>query len=235
MALEKLSLLFALSVLLYISATPPNSAPSHKEISKYPRGDHLSGRTAAVSKTLTLSFIFCEILVIISTHYPTNVFAEMTMATLMRTSSHEFHLPATTPIFVVGFFLTLCGAYVRWSSYRALGLLFTFELSIRDQHKLITTGPYSIVRHPSYTGAVSTCTGILLCVFGPGSWIFECGWLDLLSIKILVVLVTAAHTTMVFLLLSRMGPEDKMMRKEFGLQWDEWAKNVSYKLVPGIF
>ncbi|KAE9384451.1 hypothetical protein BT96DRAFT_929272 [Gymnopus androsaceus JB14] len=60
----------------------------------------------------------------------------MAMAILVWTSSHKSHAPSTTPVFLVGFFLTLCGACVRWSSYRTLGPLFTFELSIRDQHKL---------------------------------------------------------------------------------------------------
>ncbi|KAE9389463.1 hypothetical protein BT96DRAFT_773830, partial [Gymnopus androsaceus JB14] len=231
----KLPLLLALSIFYYITRTPPNPPASHKEISKYPPGDHFSRRTTAVSKTLPLSFIFCEILVIISIHYPTSVFAESTMTALVRTSSHNFHAPTTTPIFLVGFFLTVCGACVRWSSYHALGPFFTFELSIHDEHKLITRGPYSVVRHPSYVGSLCVFAGILFCIFGPGSWIYECGWWDLVSVKIFAMFVTAVHMTTVFLLLSRMGTEDKMMRKEFGLQWDEWAKNVPYKLVPGIF
>jgi len=238
MALDKLPLLLALSAFYYVALTPPNPPASRKEISKYPPGDHMSGRAvslAAALKTLLLTFIFCEMMVIISTHYTTTVFAEMIMTTLVRTSSHKFHAPATTPIFLVGFFLTLCGACVRWFSYRALGPLFTFEVSIHDQHKLITTGPYSIVRHPSYIGSVCVYTGILLCVFGSGSWIYECGWWDLVSVKIFAMFVTAISASFVSLLLSRMGAEDKMMQKEFGPQWDAWAKNVPYKLVPGIF
>ncbi|CAF4350854.1 unnamed protein product, partial [Rotaria sordida] len=31
-----------------------------------------------------------------------------------------------------------------------LGAFFTFELTIRSTHKLIKTGPYAYVRHPSY-------------------------------------------------------------------------------------
>jgi len=243
MALDKLPLLFALSVSYYIAITPPNPPASHEEISKYPLGERTPAPVAslvAALKTLLLTFIFCEIIVIVSTHYATtgSVFAEMTMTSLVRTSTHDsFHTPspATTPIFLAGFFLTLCGACVRWASYRALGPLFTFELSIRDQHKLITTGPYSIVRHPSYMGSLTFIPGILLCVLGPGSWIYECGWLDLVSVKIFAVLVTAAQAIFVLFIPSRMDNEDRMMQKEFGQQWDKWAKKVPYKLVPGIF
>lgn len=171
-------------------------------------------------------------MVIISTHYTTGGFSETTTATFTRNSSHA---PSITPVFLVGCFLTLCGGYIRWSCYQALGSLFTFEVSIRDQHKLITTGPYSVVRHPGYIGSLCAYTGILLCVFGPGSWIFECGWWDLLAVKIFAVVAVAFKASVVTLLLSRIGTEDKMMRKEFGSQWDEWAKHVPYKLVPGIF
>ncbi|KAE9400514.1 hypothetical protein BT96DRAFT_975224 [Gymnopus androsaceus JB14] len=238
MSLEKLPFLLVLSIFYYIALTPPNPPASREEISKYPPGDRLSGRAFSLvvaEKALLLTFILCEIMVIISTHYATSVFAEMTMNTLVRISNHELHAPTITPIFLVGFFLTLCGAWVRWSSYRALGRLFTFGLSIRDKHKLITTGPYSIVRHPSYIGSLCVHTGIFLCVFGPGSWIYECGWWNLGSIKILAMLVAAISASILSVLFNRMGLEDKMMQKEFGPQWDVWAKNVPYKLLPGIF
>ncbi|KAE9398752.1 hypothetical protein BT96DRAFT_720202 [Gymnopus androsaceus JB14] len=236
MALEKIPLLLVVAIFHYIVVTSPNSAPPPEEMSKYPPGDRLSGGITfslwAVLKALILSSIFCEIAVIIATHYTTGVFSEITIAALVRKAS--FHGPAITPIFLVGFLLTLCGGYVRWSCYRALGPLFTFEVSIREQHKLITTGPYSIVRHPAYIGSLCAYTGILLCTFGPGSWIFECGWLDLLPVKIFAVFATLFKAGVLSLLLGRMGTEDKMMQKEFGPQWDQWAKNVPYKLVPGI-
>lgn len=41
---------------------------------------------------------------------------------------------------------------VRLASYHSLGQLFTFELSIQDKHKLVTSGPYNIVRHPRSVG-----------------------------------------------------------------------------------
>jgi protein-S-isoprenylcysteine O-methyltransferase Ste14 len=64
-------------------------------------------------------------------------------------------------LFLLGTFLTGLGGYIRYSCYRELGRLFTFEMSIRKDHKLVTSGPYSIVRHPGYTGAVLTVVGII--------------------------------------------------------------------------
>ncbi|KAE9392226.1 hypothetical protein BT96DRAFT_967460 [Gymnopus androsaceus JB14] len=205
MALEKVPLLLAASIMYYIAATPPNPPPSQKEISKYPPGDHLSIRG-------------------IPTPWAIGKFVETALDILVQNSNpHTKHAPAITPIFLVGFFLCLCGGCIRWLSYRALGRLFTFEVSIRDQHRLVKDGPYSVVRHPSYTGSICTCTGLVLCLFGPGSWLFECGWLELLAVQVFAVIATALHAA-----------EDKMMQKEFGRKWDEWAKAVPYKLIPGI-
>ncbi|KAG1813694.1 uncharacterized protein BJ212DRAFT_1275182 [Suillus subaureus] len=36
---------------------------------------------------------------------------------------------------------------------------FTFHLSVRNEHTLVTTGPYSVVCHPSYLGALSQSIG----------------------------------------------------------------------------
>ena len=44
-----------------------------------------------------------------------------------------------------------CHAVLLLSPIRALGRLFRFELAILPGHKLIKHGPYSVVRHPSYT------------------------------------------------------------------------------------
>jgi len=236
MALEKLPFLPALYIGYYITMTAPNPPPSRKEISKNPSVDRVSDGTILplfkVAKALLLPVILCETTVIISSHFATSMFAETALNDLVRIPSST---PAITPIFLIGFLLCLCGAYVRLSSYRALGRLFTFEVSIRDQHKLITTYPYSIVRHPAYISLIAPLTGIILCLFGPGSWVFECGWFELLTVKIFAVIIAAVHAYIIYVVLARMDNEDKMMKREFGGQWDEWAKDVPYKLVPGIF
>jgi len=35
-------------------------------------------------------------------------------------------------------------------------------MSIRNNHKLVTSGPYAIVRHPGYTGVMLVVIGMLL-------------------------------------------------------------------------
>ncbi|KAM5531771.1 hypothetical protein V8D89_014541 [Ganoderma adspersum] len=50
-------------------------------------------------------------------------------------------------------------------------VFFTFEVIIKDDHKLITSGPYSYVRHPSYTGILCLTTGAYLMHFGAGGYV----------------------------------------------------------------
>lgn len=74
-----------------------------------------------------------------------------------------------TPLFFLGVLMTTMGAYIRWLCYRALGEMFTFEMSIRRDHRLVVDGPYRVVRHPGYTGILMTVTGIIMMYASPVS------------------------------------------------------------------
>ncbi len=55
--------------------------------------------------------------------------------------------------FFLGMAMIVGGILFRAMAVRYLGKYFTATVQIRADHNLITSGPYSIVRHPSYTGA----------------------------------------------------------------------------------
>ncbi|KAL4077844.1 hypothetical protein J3A83DRAFT_1678213 [Scleroderma citrinum] len=57
----------------------------------------------------------------------------------------------------IGCCLIAIGSLLRPFCYRVLGRL---ELSIRNEHKLIKSGPYAIVQHPSYLGIMSLFLGL---------------------------------------------------------------------------
>jgi len=68
-----------------------------------------------------------------------------------------------TPLLsIIGAFMVTVGGLIRLECYRRLGRMFTFEMSIRKEHILVTSGPYGVVRHPGYTGALLAIGGMLL-------------------------------------------------------------------------
>ncbi|KAH0834074.1 hypothetical protein J3R83DRAFT_11358 [Lanmaoa asiatica] len=174
-----------------------------------------------------------------------------------HTPSHLAHLgssslTAFTPTFLTGAILTLTGILLRAHCFYTLGPRFTFELSIRPSHTLVTQGVYGVVRHPSYTAVVAVVVGWLLCAFDPrGSVVAVCmGWVQASngsgdgsgdgSGNVMVAgLLACAWTTVLgmwyALLSTRMNKEDAMLEKNFEEEWRAWARRVPYRLVPGVY
>lgn len=76
-----------------------------------------------------------------------------------------FHLDATAAIalYGVGLALFVAGLALRWYAMRYLGRLFTFDVAVAADHRVIDTGPYRLVRHPAYTGSLLGFIGLGLC------------------------------------------------------------------------
>ncbi|KAF8973010.1 hypothetical protein BDZ97DRAFT_1778756 [Flammula alnicola] len=131
--------------------------------------------------------------------------------------------------------MTSVGGYIRWSCYQALGHLFTFEMSIRKDHQLISDGPYSIVRHPGYTGILLTVMGITYWHASPGSWARECGVFQTKIGRIAALAYLTLVTTISIGLILRVPNEDAALKRTFGKKWDDWARRVPYKLIPWVY
>ena len=58
--------------------------------------------------------------------------------------------------------MAIFGGIIRHQCYESMGRLFTVERSIRTDHVLVTSGPYAVVRHPSYTGLLIVFIGMIL-------------------------------------------------------------------------
>ena len=71
-------------------------------------------------------------------------------------------LPINPYLLLCGFFLFLIGFAIRIYSIKTLGSFFTFEVGLRKDHKLITTGPYRFIRHPGYFGYICLSLGMYL-------------------------------------------------------------------------
>lgn len=59
----------------------------------------------------------------------------------------------------IGIGLIIGGLAFRIWSIRVLGKYFTATVQIVDNHQIIKSGPYAIVRHPSYLGAYMAIVG----------------------------------------------------------------------------
>ena len=66
---------------------------------------------------------------------------------------------------IVGVALFIVGLALRWYSIFYLGRFFTVNVAIASDHRLIDTGPYRRIRHPSYTGALLEFLGLGLCLY----------------------------------------------------------------------
>ncbi|KAF9257554.1 hypothetical protein L218DRAFT_879163, partial [Marasmius fiardii PR-910] len=134
-----------------------------------------------------------------------------------------------------GLLLFVTGGFLRISSFKALGSSFTFNVT-QSSPKLVTSGPYSLVRHPSYLGGCLMTTGLAVYHLSPGTWLRESGvlqysaWRAVVGLWVFfVVVVTNACMVM------RSPEEDRLMKKMFGDEWEEWRKVVRYKVFPGLY
>ena len=176
-----------------------------------------------------------EIALILAAYAPDAPLSKLILRTLLLPGGNAANL-RLTPATLAGGLMMVVGTLIRVVTFRYLGKFFRFEASIQKDHKLITGGPYAIVRHPSYTGLLISHPGWFLWQFGAGSWVRESGLWDTVLRKLgvsafggLVILGTLNLT------LGRMSNEDKALQARFGEQWDRWASQVRYMVVPGIY
>ena len=65
-------------------------------------------------------------------------------------------------LFAIGIGLMLAGITLRWYSIRILGRFFTVVVAVQERHTIVETGPYRLLRHPSYSGSLLTILGYAL-------------------------------------------------------------------------
>ena len=176
-----------------------------------------------------------EVATIFAAHSPDTPLSKFILDTLLFEGGSAKNL-RLTPATFTGALLMITGTLIRVVTYRYLGKFFRFEASIQKDHELIVGGPYSVVRHPSYTGMVISHAGWFLWQFGAGSWVLESGlWGTLigkLGVSAFTVLVILGSLN---LTLGRMSSEDAALQARFGTQWDLWASQARYMIIPGIY
>jgi protein-S-isoprenylcysteine O-methyltransferase Ste14 len=106
----------------------------------------------------------------------------------------------------LGFFLTFL--VLKENSYSAS------TVQVVEGQKVISTGPYAIVRHPMYAGALVMLVGMPLAL---GSWWGLCALLFIVPV-----------------LIWRLLDEERLLRKELP-GYVEYTRKVPYRLVPYLW
>jgi protein-S-isoprenylcysteine O-methyltransferase Ste14 len=73
-------------------------------------------------------------------------------------------LPHRLWIASLGAALTVAGVGIAIWARNHLGRNWSAEVTIREEHKLIRTGPYKYIRHPIYTGLLTAVLGTAIVV-----------------------------------------------------------------------
>jgi protein-S-isoprenylcysteine O-methyltransferase Ste14 len=121
----------------------------------------------------------------------------------------------TLAVFWLGFAILLSGAFLRVWSIVVLGSSFRTTVEVSDNQPVVQRGPYKIVRHPSYSGALLMC-----CGYG----IAEQSWLSL-AIAIGLPLIAFLY---------RISVEETALVSVIGPEYQEYQKHTK-KLIPGIW
>ena len=140
--------------------------------------------------------------------------------------------------FFCGLCLTLLGGLFRAWAQNSLGSFFTFELTIKPDHRLITTGPYSLVRHPSYLGSLVTKTGLTMMQLSKGSVLQDYGQLaggwQMVAISGFRWMTAVYSLSIVLWMIKRTKLEDGLLKGQFGKEWTEWATRTPYRVIPFV-
>ncbi len=124
-------------------------------------------------------------------------------------------LPVGIPWGWIGVAIFVAGAALRWWSIFYLGRFFTVDVAVAVDHRIVNTGPYRLVRHPSYTGLLLQFAGLTF-VLGNG-----------LSVAVIILPVLLA-------LLYRIRVEETALRGGLGEPYVDYMRKTK-RLLPGIF
>jgi protein-S-isoprenylcysteine O-methyltransferase Ste14 len=67
--------------------------------------------------------------------------------------------------FPIGFTLFIAGVALRLSAIHVMGRFYSHRVRITPSHKIVTHGPYRVIRHPAYSGMILAHCGIVVCFF----------------------------------------------------------------------
>lgn len=130
------------------------------------------------------------------------------------------HYKAEMPLFItiIGVALLTAGSLLHLWTGKLLGLWGLMglpEISSSMESRLVTNGPFSVVRHPTYLAHTAMFFGVFLF-----TGVIAVG----IMISIDFFLISAIITPM----------EDRELTERFGSVYEDYKKLVKWKFLPGI-
>lgn len=119
----------------------------------------------------------------------------------------NLYLPVPFPFRLSGVLLGLLSVYFIFLVHRELGIFFSSGLVLRDNHKLIRTGPYRFVRHPMYSSYLLLFLSAFLI---SGNW----------AVGIFGTAVIASLMTI------RLVREEALLLEKFGGEYRDYIRNT---------
>ncbi|KZT69998.1 hypothetical protein DAEQUDRAFT_668479 [Daedalea quercina L-15889] len=238
--LYKIPLVLTAAYTTGVALTPPLPPPDKVEhIKEVLAREKIFGRIVRFC-TLSMKFAIlggavCETAVVLARAFPSHPLSQEVTKRLIWGPASSVARVGISPMFLAGCGVATIAGYIRIRCFRELGKLFTWELTVRDGHKLVTSGPYSVVRHPSYTTLLLGVTAIGLTHAAPGSWYRESGLAGTTLGKGLAWVYFAWMAYAAVNLAARAPQEDEILKKQFGKEWEDYARRVPYRLIPGIY
>jgi protein-S-isoprenylcysteine O-methyltransferase Ste14 len=129
-----------------------------------------------------------------------------------RSAWHSVALPQVWVRILGLVILVAATAFAVWARL-ALGAMWSATPTVKEEHKLRTSGPYAVTRHPIYTGMLAMLLGTGLLT-GDGRW--------LVAFLIFVVFVEI-----------KLHLEERLMLAEFPDEYPRYRRQVP-QLVPGL-
>ncbi|KAG2138052.1 uncharacterized protein EDB93DRAFT_1090832 [Suillus bovinus] len=237
MSLLKIPLILSSAVAVHVALTPPHAPPKnevvHDNFNEWVIIQHVK-YGLPISKIVYWGVSLAEIALAVSRMADPKTLPSVIQNTIGPFLPRIQDVPITRP-FILGTALVATAGYLRWSCFRTLGKFFTFELTARKGHQLVTNGPYSVVRHPSYSAAILQYIGIVVLHGSATSWLRQSGVLSLPGVKPVLLAWILERTITVTSLVRRINQEEEVVKSMFGDEWQRWANTVRYRLIPGIY
>jgi protein-S-isoprenylcysteine O-methyltransferase len=123
-------------------------------------------------------------------------------------------VPDEYSIAFTGFVLTVAGCLFAIWARLTIGRNWSGRATVKADHQLLTSGPYSIARHPIYTGLLLAVAGTALA---DGQWH---------GVLALIVILLA--------LMIKMAQEERLMMQAFPAAYPAYRQRVK-ALIPGVF